>query len=46
MSNQAGMRNPRFSVMGITGAVGQITCNKERTEVRERETVTQHKITK
>ena len=25
MSNQAGMRKPRFSVMGITGAVGQIT---------------------
>jgi len=25
MSNQAGIRNPRFSVIGITGAVGQIT---------------------
>ena len=25
MSNQAGILNPRFKVMGMTGAVGQIT---------------------
>ena len=29
MSNQAGILKPRFSVMGITGAVGQITLARE-----------------
>ena len=30
ISNQAGIRKPRLSDIGITGAVGQMTCNKTK----------------
>ena len=33
MSNQPGIRKPMLSVMGITGAVGQITCKEQCFEV-------------